>query len=451
MSTNVQSEAVSAGWYADPEDVGRLRWWNGAAWTADVIAAAVAIPEAAPETRPDAVPVDPSRIVPDAEPETPPETSQEAVPAAVHEDLPDAVPDAIAGAGVFLSRRQLREKNGPLTTESAEEPEATGPQGPVPPTDESRPPTPPDPEVPPLERRPLSVPAGWYDDPTGLELNRWWNGIEWTEHTAPKPAEPVAAEPVAAEPVAAESPATAFRPRAPEIETLPQDLTHAYVPFGDHRSWQAHVPPIVTAPTRWNTPGAIAVGFTPWVGLMASVGLVVLTLLGSGAWWWLIGAALLPLLWSIAFALRDRNKLDVWGYEARASLGWLFLGPLAYLIARTVRVHQRVRRGSFPLWLFIINSVLISALAVGAGVGLGASVAARGTAAIEQQTEGALHAQGHNYSVVCPASLTIFVVGSTFDCVASDAAGTVGTVSVKIIGANGRFAYRFTPSPSTGA
>ncbi|WP_394771276.1 DUF2510 domain-containing protein [Lacisediminihabitans sp.] len=426
MSTNLQSDVVSAGWYADPEDDGRLRWWDGEAWTADVIAAAAVVQETAPETRP--------------------ENQPESQPDAVHEDLPHAVPDAVAGTEVFLSRRQLREKNGPLTTESAEEPEptepeATAPQAPVAPTDEPRPPSSPHPEVPPLEPRPLSVPAGWFDDPTGLELNRWWNGTEWTEHTAPKPAEPVAAE----------SPATAFRPRVPEIETLPQDLTHAYVPFGDHRSWQAHMPPMVTAPIRWNTPGAIAVGFTPLVGLIAAVGIVALTLLGSGAWWWSIGAALLPLLWSIAFASRDRIKLDVWGYEARASLGWLLLGPLAYLIARTVRVHQRVHRGSFPLWLFIINSVLISALAVGAGVGLGASVAARGTAAIEQQTEAGLRAQGHEYSVVCPASLTIFVVGSTFDCIASDAAGTVGTVSVKITGANGMFAYRFTPSPSTGA
>jgi hypothetical protein len=311
------------------------------------------------------------------------------------------------------------------------------------------------------------APAGWFDDPTGLELNRWWNGTEWTEHTSPRPAALVGAGSVAAGPAGSGSAAVgpagsgsfgagslapALRPRAPEIEPLPHDVTHTYVPFGEHRSWQGHVAPVATAPIRWNTPGAIAVGFTPWVGLIASVGLVALALLGSGAWWWwFVGAALLPLLWSIAFAARDRNKLEGWGYEARPSLAWLLLGPLAYLIARTVRVHQRVRRGSLPLWLFIINSVLISALVVGVGAGLGASLAARGTAAIEQRTESELGSQGYDYSVACPASLAIFAVGSTFDCVASDATGTVGTVTVKITGPNGTFAYRFMPSPSAGA
>jgi hypothetical protein len=32
---------------------------------------------------------------------------------------------------------------------------------------------------------PPSVPAGWYPDPHGARLQRYWNGIAWTEHTAP--------------------------------------------------------------------------------------------------------------------------------------------------------------------------------------------------------------------------------------------------------------------------
>jgi hypothetical protein len=325
------------------------------------------------------------------------------------------------------------------------------------------------------EEQMVIAPAGWFDDPTGLDLNRWWNGTEWTEHTSPRPAalvdselvaagsaiaaprnadsgsaDPRRADPRSAGPLDGGSLAPANRATVPEVEPLAHDLTHTYVPFGDHRSWQGHVAPVVTAPMRWNTPGAIAVAFTPLVGLIASVGVVAVALLTPGAWWWSIGAALLPLLWTIAFAVRDRKKLEAWGYDTLPSLGWLLLGPLAYLIARTVRVHQRVGRGSLALWLFIINSVLVSAVIVALGVGVGASLASRGTAAIEQRTESEFRAQGRDYSVVCPSSLSIFVVGSTFDCAASDSSGIVGTVTVKITGTNGTYAYLFTPSPTAG-
>lgn len=31
------------------------------------------------------------------------------------------------------------------------------------------------------------VPAGWYEDRDDSSLVRWWNGLDWTPHTAPKP------------------------------------------------------------------------------------------------------------------------------------------------------------------------------------------------------------------------------------------------------------------------
>lgn len=31
-------------------------------------------------------------------------------------------------------------------------------------------------------------PFGWYPDPTGLPMLRWWTGVEWTEQLeAPRP------------------------------------------------------------------------------------------------------------------------------------------------------------------------------------------------------------------------------------------------------------------------
>lgn len=37
---------------------------------------------------------------------------------------------------------------------------------------------------------PPPTPAGWHTDPKDPTLNRWWNGSQWTEHSAPKVAPP---------------------------------------------------------------------------------------------------------------------------------------------------------------------------------------------------------------------------------------------------------------------
>lgn len=39
--------------------------------------------------------------------------------------------------------------------------------------------------APPTVTPPPAVPAGWYPDPHGQQLQRYWDGTQWTEHTAP--------------------------------------------------------------------------------------------------------------------------------------------------------------------------------------------------------------------------------------------------------------------------
>lgn len=39
---------------------------------------------------------------------------------------------------------------------------------------------------PPPPPPPPSVPAGWYPDPNGQPLQRYWDGAAWTDHTAPQ-------------------------------------------------------------------------------------------------------------------------------------------------------------------------------------------------------------------------------------------------------------------------
>lgn len=31
----------------------------------------------------------------------------------------------------------------------------------------------------------IRLPAGWYPDPSGGDHRRWWDGKDWTQHTAP--------------------------------------------------------------------------------------------------------------------------------------------------------------------------------------------------------------------------------------------------------------------------
>lgn len=87
----------------------------------------------------------------------------------------------------------------------------------------------------------MSTPAGWYADPTDPSRTRWWDGAQWTEHTAPLPAptpEPAAApalapEPAAPEPApepAAPEPAPTPEPAAPEPATEPAAPTAPPVP-----------------------------------------------------------------------------------------------------------------------------------------------------------------------------------------------------------------------------
>jgi len=64
------------------------------------------------------------------------------------------------------------------------------------------------------------------------------------------------------------------------------------------------------------------------------------------------------LLWTAVLATRDRRSLLAAGHSDTASPWWLLLSPLAYLIARTVKVRHSTGSGAAPLWTYLALAVL---------------------------------------------------------------------------------------------
>lgn len=81
----------------------------------------------------------------------------------------------------------------------------------------------------------MTVPGpGWYPDPAEASHVRWWSGVAWTDHRAPKQA--AAAAPAAPAPVASQP--LAPQPAAPVLAEAPP-----YVPFASHDAQRAYVAP----------------------------------------------------------------------------------------------------------------------------------------------------------------------------------------------------------------
>lgn len=208
------------------------------------------------------------------------------------------------------------------------------------------------------------APPGWFTDPTGLSDLRWWSGAEWTEHVAAVPAmrpadvpRPGSLLPSAFPAVSLPGPFVALPPEIPAYVPFGSDRSSAPTNASGSRSWA----PI--APTRWNTGGAWALSATPLIGVVSGVGIGFAV---SFSVWLALVIVVLPLAWTVAAATRDRSTLDEFGYGRVPSCWWLLLGPLAYLIVRTVQVRQQSGHGSAPLWWHLGIVVMLTALSVAA-------------------------------------------------------------------------------------
>lgn len=209
--------------------------------------------------------------------------------------------------------------------------------------------------------------AGWYPDPISDHLLRWWDGLGWQEQTLPKPAAATTVAQTASLPSYDES---RYRP-AP---VLAESVDDAAAAPGEGQVTSTpvlylgpvEVEPVQTwRPARTNTPAAWALAFLPWiaqgVGLLGLVAYAVSGVLGiAGAI--PIVIAMIVFALSVSLVIRDRNGLDDLGHVVKPSAWWILLGPLVYLVARTVRVVRNSGHGAAPLVAFLINVALTAAL-----------------------------------------------------------------------------------------
>jgi hypothetical protein len=177
--------------------------------------------------------------------------------------------------------------------------------------------------------------AGWYADPSGQAGVRWWDGGQWTAHTAPMPT-------TGPMPIAAEA-----RPRLPDTTPVYTPFIWIYVllplvPVIGFLFWNPTLPPPSSSsedPLRWEQE-SLASLFTP-------------------AYFILIAVSLLSYVAMILMAFLDHRALRRAGVVRPFHWAWSFFvfvsfGLLAYPIGRSVVVRQVARpRGMAPVWVVI--------------------------------------------------------------------------------------------------
>ena len=257
------------------------------------------------------------------------------------------------------------------------------------------------------------APAGWYVDPGDDVQLRWWSGLDWTEHCAPmvehrpepdarpatdtdrqrppgrdigdadaQPGTPDAAQ-------ALDRPLTrrerrlldeqadatrALPPPVPRIapitsygwdrESEPAQDSFEHTVFLQPAGRDDPADRYVDIPSRWSSASVWVIAFMPWISVVAGYAALVVALTAPRAWWWQLGALLLPYLLTLAAAQRDVLRLRIWRHRTVAHWAWSLLGAPVYLIARTAVLRRHAGLGSAPLWVWLVNLLLVTGAVV---------------------------------------------------------------------------------------
>jgi hypothetical protein len=246
------------------------------------------------------------------------------------------------------------------------------------------------------------VPAGWYEDPSDPAQVRWWNGINWTDHTQAKP----------------------------DLDGADSsELEESYAG-----------PAAVRARTRirsTSTAESWVVSFTP--GLLA-LGLLV------AFWAWLYvgpnvlwGAIALVVAYAVTvvFAILDRRKLIRWEHTPPAFATTLLTAPV-YLVVRALRLSRSW--GQVVAWGLLMAGLIVLPVAAWFGGALGSVQTA---VRIQSEIHDDLVGSGEASAVSCPPIADTTTVGAIYSCDVTATDGSHQVLWVSIDSDAGDYSYAF--------
>jgi len=253
---------------------------------------------------------------------------------------------------------------------------------------------------------PRQPPPGWYPDPNGQQVLRWWDGQAWSQHTQPLP------------------------PPAPA---------------NGHGTTGSPVPGAAAAAARGSasSPWAWAVAASPLVLLGIAALVSVLTAPGSSVSQCLLAGDVVAAVFAIVAAVRDARALREAGEPVGAGLAcWCLLVPWAYLIARAVK---RTRKSGTDWGIFsagVIAWLVVIVISVPVTSSARTSGETFNQAQVQSQIASGIKAKsGVAVTVACPQDPPVNP-GSTFQCVATAAGGSTVAVNVTIQDSSGDYIWQ---------
>jgi hypothetical protein len=272
---------------------------------------------------------------------------------------------------------------------------------------------------------PRQPPPGWYPDPGGQQVLRWWDGRAWAPHTQPMP-----------------GPRQENQPPYPAVPAAGVGGSGAFAGQQGGAGQQGApgwllgpLPGAVIPSPRPGPPGPWAWGVASAPLLLLGVAAVVAAAVSVnvGVSQCLLIGALVAAVFAIFAAYRDARALRAAGEPVGAHLAWwCLLVPWAYLWARAVK---RVNKGSAD-WGLLVGAaaawllVLVISVPVIGSVITDSSVFEQ--AQVQSQIASGIEAKsGVAVTVSCPKDPPLNP-GSQFQCIATATDGSTTLVTVTI-------------------
>ncbi|MEP7024566.1 MAG: DUF4333 domain-containing protein [Actinomycetota bacterium] len=303
---------------------------------------------------------------------------------------------------------------------------------------------------------------GWYPDPAGAAILRWWDGSTWIDRTQPLSGPGSTAEPsMASAAYQPGQPGTAYQGGQTDAGYQPDQAHGASQtgqPNGAYQAGQTEAGYQATQPVAGYQPGAPA-GLppakgapVPWAWGVASAPLLLLAVAaavaalggqgGSASGYILIGDVVACVV-AVVMSYRDARALV--GSRDLGGTGiawWSLLAPWAYLWARAVKRSNRTNLD----WILLAVSLGMWFLVIGIATPIVNSVATANTTfnrvKVQNDIARGIHSQlGVTAVVNCPQDPPIHP-GSTFQCIARAKDGSRALVTVTIQDRSGDYTWR---------